>query len=369
MRKVLICVPDLGICNGITTFIMSFYEHLLQKEYSIDFLVVMHQNMEMEPYVLERGSRVFKVPSGMKYDPKRVRYIDEVLRNGAYDIVHVNFLGPNGAMVLKMAKKYGVEHRIYHCHNPLNMLSIKAVISESVFTMVCKKRANKFVACSISTGKAIFKNKKFEVVNNAINPNDFLYNHEAGIRTRESLGIDDRLVIGVAARMDAQKNPSFIIDVFSEIKKLRKDAVLLWVGDGDRKDQIENLCTKKNIRDSVFLVGRQSNMAEWYSAMDLFLLPSKFEGLGIVYLEAQANGLPCFGSDCVPVETEVTGLMHRIPLKKGAAEWATEMLRVYEGKQEKHKVDIDLFEKYGYDINFVRNRLCDVYESCYNELE
>lgn len=366
-KKVLICVPDLGICNGVTTCIMSFYECLLQHEYSIDFLVVMHEHMEMEPYVLERGSKVFKVPLGMKYDKKRVQYIDDVLRNGAYDMVHVNFLGPNGAMILKMAKRYGVEHRIYHCHNPINKLSLKAVLSESIFTAVCRKRANKYVACSNSAGKAIFKNEKFEVVNNAINPNDFVYNCEARIRIRESLNIGNRLVIGVAARMDAQKNPGFIIEVFSEMKKLREDAVLLWVGDGIQRKQIEELCKDKKLQDSVFLVGRQSNMADWYSAMDLFLLPSKFEGLGIAYLEAQANGLPCFGSDRVPEETQVTGLMHRISLDTGAGEWAIEMLRAYEAQQEKHKVDISLFEKCGYDIRFVRNRLCDVYEACYNE--
>lgn len=367
MKKVLICVPDLGICNGVTTCIMSFYEHLLQQEYRIDFLVVMHQHMEMESYVRERGSNVYKVPLGMKYDKKRVRYIDDVLRNGVYDIVHVNFLGPNGAMILKMAKKYGIEHRIYHCHNPINKLSLKAVLSESIFTFVCRKRANKYVACSYSAGKAIFKNDKFEIVNNAINPDVFCYNCHARIKIRENLNIGDRLVIGVAARMDAQKNPGFIIEVFSEIKKLREDAVLLWVGDGAEKARIENLCKKKNIQDSVYLVGRKSNMDEWYSAMDLFLLPSKFEGLGIVYLEAQANGLPCFGSECVPEETEITELMHRISLDKSADKWATEMLRVYEEQDEKHKVDIGLFKRKGYDIKFVRNRLWELYETCYNE--
>lgn len=367
MRKVLICVPDLGICNGVTTFIMSFYEQLLQQEYKIDFLVVMHQHMEMESYVLERGSKVFKVPLGMKYDKKRVRYIDDVLRNGMYDIVHVNFLGPNGAMILKMAKKYGVEHRIYHCHNPINKLSLKAVLSETIFTYVCRKRANKYLACSTSAGKAIFKNDKFEVVNNAINPDDFSYNRNARIKIREDLKIGNRLAVGVAARMDAQKNPGFIIEVFSELKKLREDAVLIWIGDGAEKVQIENLCKKKDIEEAVFLVGRQSNMDEWYSAMDLFLLPSKFEGLGIVYLEAQANGLLCFGSDRVPKETEVTGLMHRISLEKGADKWAIEMLKAYEEQDDKHTVDFELFKKSGYDIKYVRNRLWDVYESCYNE--
>ncbi|MBQ9768202.1 MAG: glycosyltransferase family 1 protein [Lachnospiraceae bacterium] len=357
----------MGICNGITTFIMSFYEYLLQHEYSVDFLLVTDKNLEMEPYVSEKGSKVFKVPNGGKYDKKRIAYINRVFKAEAYDIVHVNFPGPNGALVLKAAKKNGVKYRVYHCHNPLNNLSMKTRISEGIFTPLCRKRANKYVACSGAAGKSVFGDAKFEVIKNAIRPEDFLFDPDGRKQIREKSGIENRLVVGVAARMEEQKNPSFLIEVFSEFKKLQKDAVLLWVGDGSKMAQMRELCNEKNLQDAVLFVGRQSNVVEWYSAMDMFLLPSKFEGLGIVYLEAQANGLHCFGSDCVPEETEVTDRMHRISLEKSAAEWAEEMLRVTKGQSGLREVNLELFRVCGYDINYVENRLYEVYESYFHE--
>lgn len=362
-KRVLIGIPNLGICNGVTTFIMSFYDYLLNQGYAVDFLLVMDNHSELESYVLDRGSNIYMVPNYSKYDKRRVSYIDNVFYENNYDIVHVNFPGPNGAMVLKSAKKNGVKYRIYHCHNPLNVLSIKSILSEKIFTPLCKRRANKYVACTNMAGKSIFGNAKFEVINNAINPRDFLFSEEARVRIRKDFNIENQLVVGVAARMDDQKNPDFIIDVFCEIRKINPGAKLLWVGDGRKQNQIQAICAERDIKESVLLVGRQSNVRDWYSAMDVFLLPSKFEGLGIVYLEAQANGLLCFGSDRVPEETEVTNLMHRISLDKTAAEWAAEILETYESSQKKREVDIDLFKEKGYDSRFVESRLYDVYES------
>ncbi|MBQ7360642.1 MAG: glycosyltransferase [Lachnospiraceae bacterium] len=366
-RNVLMCIPDLGICNGVTSFMLSFYDYLIEQEYSVDFLVVEDQHMEKESYVTEKGSRVFRVPIAAKYDKSRIEFIDKVFRENAYDIVHVNFPGPNGAMVLKAAKKWGVKHRIYHCHNPLNLLSLKSTLSERVFTPICRSRANKFLACSKSAGISIFGNRDFQVINNAIEPRDFVFDAKARERVRKSLQLESQMVVGVAARMEAQKNPSFIVEVFAEMKKKCKDAVLVWVGDGGMQKQIEEACVAKNIRDAVFLVGRQPDVTEWYSAMDLFLLPSRYEGLGIVFLEAQANGLPTFGSDCVPEETQITHLMHRISLEKSAAQWADEIWNIYDRQQGERMVDIDLFRKHGFDVNYSKDKLYVVYESLYQE--
>lgn len=370
-KKVLICIPNLGVCNGVTTFIMTFYDYLLQHGYEIDFLLVMDNHCERESYVSERGSRIFKVPMYKKYDRRRIDYIDNVFREGNYDIVHVNFPGPNGAMVLKMAKKNGVKCRIYHCHNPLNNLSLKSMISEHVFTPVCIKRANKYVACSDMAGRSVFGNRTFEVINNAIDPTEFRFDSEGRKRIRESLNIEDKLVIGVAARITEQKNPLFLLEVFKEIRKRKEDAVLLWVGDGNMTEQVRRMCSEYQMEDAVLLPGRQTDVVAWYSAMDLFLLPSKFEGLGIVYLEAQANGLHCFGSDCVPEETQVTNRMHRISLKHNASRWADEITAILDANHTSRAADdIELFQKANYDSRFVAGRLYEIYESfCGNKAE
>lgn len=362
-KKVLLCIPNLGICNGVTTFIMSFYDSLLAQGYQVDFLLVINNYSEMESYIQERGSKIYKVPNGKKYDKRRIDYIEKVFQNETYDIVHVNFPGANGAIVLKAAKKNGVSYRVYHCHNPFNTSTVRTFISEMLFTPLCKLRANRYVACSEAAGRTIFRKKKFEVINNAINPTEFLFSEESRTSIRKKYQIENRLVVGVAARMAEQKNPLFIIKIFAQMHKENKNAVLLWVGDGNMREKIEQACIEHNVQDAVLLVGRQSNMVEWYSAMDLFLLPSKFEGLGIVYLEAQANGLYCFGSQCVPRETEVTERMHRISLKKKPEEWSAEILKTMEMDAGYRGIKEELFKEKNYDSRFTKNRLCELYAS------
>ena len=368
-RRVLVAIPNLGICNGVTTFIMSFYDYLLEHGYAVDFLLLADVHSEMEETVKSRGSNIYSVLHGRKYDRKRIDYIDSVLRDQKYDIVHVNVPGPNGAMVLKLAGKNGVKHRIYHCHNPLNNLSAKAILSERIFTPLCIRRANKYVACTKMAGESVFGKKTFEVINNAINPQKFLFDENMRQRKRAELGIEKRLIVGVAARITDQKNPEFLVRVFAEINKMNPEAMLLWVGDGIKQEKVQDLCRELEVQKDVLLVGRQEDVTEWYSVMDVFVLPSKFEGLGIVYLEAQANGLVCFGSDRVPEETEITDRMHRISLNRSAKEWAQEILQTYGNSKKDRKAEIELFRQKGYDSRFAAGRLYEVYESLLEKQE
>ena len=134
--------------------------------------------------------------------------------------------------------------------------------------------------------------------------------------------------------------------------------------DGNMTEQVRRMCSEYQMEDAVLLPGRQTDVVAWYSAMDLFLLPSKFEGLGIVYLEAQANGLHCFGSDCVPEETQVTNRMHRISLKHNASRWADEITAILDANHTSRAADdIELFQKANYDSRFVAGRLYEIYES------
>lgn len=324
-KKVLIQVRDLRIGNGIASCIMNYFEYTATHGYSIDFLL--NRNIA-SPYVdlVEKyGSKIYVLPHDTgKPDKENRKYIRRVV-TAEYDIFHANISGLNALEGLRIAKKAGIAIRIYHAHNPKEISSIKAKIRSLIYETPSVLLANQYVACSHYAGDSIFGNRKYTVLTNAMDTSRFSYDQVARERLRKELDIQDKFVVGVVGRLAEQKNPYFILDVFSEFKKKENNSVLIWVGDGDLRSSIEDYINEKKLDDSVKLLGTRTDVNKLYSAMDVFLLPSKFEGLGLVFIEAQISGLECFGSDHVPVDVEITEKMHRIKLKEPAMKWASIM--------------------------------------------
>ncbi|WP_462289299.1 glycosyltransferase [Holdemanella biformis] len=143
-------------------------------------------------------------------------------------------------------------------------------------------------------------------------------------------------------------------------RKIEPKAFLLWVGDGELKNNVEKKLYDMGLERDVQFVGRKPNVQEWYSAMDLFFLPSVFEGMGIVFLEAQCTGLPCVGSSNVPIETEITELMHRISLKDNEKIWAIQMKKILDESINRKTRDKDFIDK-EYTHDLTQNDLRDYY--------
>lgn len=166
-----------------------------------------------------------------------------------------------------------------------------------------------------------FGNKAAEMVYNAIDTKRFSYNAIIRNQMREELNCMEKNVYGFAGRIAYQKNPLFLIEIFDEIRKLDKDAAFLICGDGDLMEETKVLAENKGL--DICFVGAQENVQDYYQAMDAFVLPSRFEGLGIVLIEAQTAGLPCVTSaDVVPQDAKVTELLTYVPLAANASQWA-----------------------------------------------
>ena len=301
------------------------------------------------------------MPQGNKYSYKVSRKIRTIIKEGKYDIVHVNMPGHVGFETLKMARQYGIGKRIFHAHNPRNNLNLKTVISTKVYDYLLQREATELVACSKSAGNSRFGNKDFQVLKNVIDTDRFAYRLEDRRYIREELHIDKKVVVGVVGRFAAQKNPEFLLECFAEYNQLNKESVLLWIGDGELQEKIQDRAKNMGLKEACLFVGRKNNIEKWYSAMDLFLLPSKFEGMGIVFLEAQCTGLPCFGSTNVPIETEVTELMHRISLKQEANYWATAMKKVIDMSGDRRSRASE-FINAGYTHEATKSDLLNMYE-------
>lgn len=324
-KHILIQMRDLRMGNGIASCIMSYYEYTIKKGYTIDFLLNRNIDSCFMKIVRRNNSKIYVLPKDTgKPNKENIRYMKNIITNG-YDIIHVNISGFNALSSLYISKKCSIETRIYHAHNPKETSSYKARIRSLIYENPSVWLANKYVACSSYAGKSVFGRKKFEVLKNSIDTNKFLYDTNARKDIRSHLGIDNKFVIGVVGRLAEQKNPYFIIDIFEFVKNINKDSVLIWAGDGNLKNDIQKYINSKGISDSVLLLGSRNDVNKLYSAMDVFLLPSKFEGFGLVYIEAQVSGLQCFGSNKIPEDINISDNMHRINLNKSPKFWANQI--------------------------------------------
>jgi len=362
MIRVLLVLKDLRVGNGIASCIMNYYDFLIDNGFSIDFLLLQNIDSDYMNKAMQHG-KVFVLPySKMKYSKSVKKCLDSIFKNNKYDIIHVNARGPYGAWILKKASKEEIKYRIYHSHNPKNNLTLKSTLNSFIYNRLCVKRATHYLACSKTAGNSIFGERKYSILKNCIDPERFMYNSDHRLKIRRELKIEEStIVIGTVARLDKQKNPLFVLYCFAEFLLINNNAVLVWVGNGSMMDQVKEYAKARNIDNKVYFVGVKKNVNEWYSMMDYFLLPSKFEGLGIVFIEAQASGLPCFGSTAVPEDTEVTNLMHRLDIKSGAKVWANAIAKCE--KNVNRGEAVNQIKQSGYDIKNEYDALAKYYNS------
>ena len=359
MKKVLVFSYNLCPTNGVANCIMQYYEAVIKQGMHIDFLVISDEDSAWKEKIKEQG-HVHVWPKGEKYSRNVMVYLCSIISEGEYSIVHVNVPGEYGATLLYAASKCSVPVRIYHSHNPKSKPFSRSWLVSMIFDPVCCKLANALLACSTSAGRSTFGKKKFQVLRNCIDAEAFRFNSHSRDYKRKELGISPELfVIGCVGRLEEQKNPIFSLKCIKELRKIRNDFVFIWFGRGSLYEQVNCFVRENEMEEYVLLPGAKNNIHEWYSAMDCFFLPSQFEGLGIVFIEAQASGLRCIGSTNIPDDTEITPLMRRVELAKRPSAWA-EILSQSLKKRDREEHFYKIMET-GYDIAYESDRLFQIY--------
>ena len=324
--KVLITMRDMRKGSGVASCIMNYYQHS-DVGIQFDFLLERYIDNPYQSLIQEKKSKIYYLPKDTgKPNLKNYKYIDNVIKQGHYDAVHVNTTGLNALNILKSARNHNIKKRIYHVHAPWVLYSLKTILRNIIYERPTLRYANKYVACSESAGESVFRSKPYTILRNAIDINKYTFDEFTRIKVRNELGIESKLVVGTVARISEEKNPRFLIDIFSEIRRISKNAFLLWIGDGPLKDDIIKYAGEKLPPNSYFFAGRRDDANLIYSAMEIFILPSKYEGLGLCFIEAQASGLNCYGSDTVPRDVDITPLMHHISLGNTPKEWAERIM-------------------------------------------
>ena len=301
--------------GGIEAFMMNYYRHFDREKVQIDFVVHGHGKGVYDDEIEKMGGRIIHVPLRLKDPIGNKVALQKLFLSGEYKVVHSHMDAMN-AWSLQIAKKCGIPVRISHSHNT-------AVISNSrikkLLHNVTKKRipkvATHLLACSGLAGAWLYGDHEYQVIPNAIDIERFSYDAEKRQKLRQALGYQSTdIVLGHVGRFDTQKNHVFLIDIMKKLVACSDRYQLLMIGDGDLKSEIMQKVQELGLTDRIKILNACPNVNEYYNVFDCFCLPSLFEGLGIVGIEAQVNGLTCVISDTVPKELDITGNMHFLPI-------------------------------------------------------
>ena len=305
---------------GVEAVVNNYCRHIDHDRFQFDYYIDEDSEAQPSREMTGLGARYFYVPSS-RHMSSRVRVLEKAFRENQYRIVHSHMNSLN-CPVLLVAKNSGVPVRISHCHSTGSIREGGRDIAKGILRHTGSLYATHLMACGEEAGRWLFGSKAFDkglvtILPNAIDVERYAFNQESRQRLRTELGIQDKFVIGHVGRFMKQKNHEFLIRVFSEVRKLRPDAVLMLVGDGELRPSIEKMVQNLGLSGAVLLLGNRSDTADLYSAMDLFVLPSLYEGLPVVGIEAQAAGLPCLFSDHISKESKILESAVFIPMDVG----------------------------------------------------
>ena len=318
------------IGGGVEAVTINYYRNIDKNKVQLDFIC--DEDSTNIPYKeIERmGGKVIIIPSYSK-PFKYHKALKRVLKEGNYKIIHSN-INTLSVFSLFAAKCAGVPVRIAHSHSTTNKKEKKKNLMKQVLRPFSKVFATDYMCCSELAGRWLFGDKEYDkgnvyLLNNAIDLDKFKYNESLRKMKRKELDIkDDTLVIGHIGRFVAQKNHDYLIDIFNEIHKKNNNSILLLAGQGPLMEDIKNKVKELNLDDSVKFLGQRNDANELYQAFDVFLLPSLYEGLPVVGVEAQAAGLLCYLSDDMTKETKVLDITKFMSLNNTPEEWANNIL-------------------------------------------
>lgn len=361
MIRILQCVNNMHRA-GLETMLMNYYRNIDREKVQFDFLMHREERSDYDDEIESLGGRIFRAPRLYPQNyPAYFRFMEEFFReHPEYQIVH-SHIDAMSYFPLLAAKRAGVPVRIAHSHSASIDLDLKYLLKQC-YRMLLPTVVTDCLSCGEKAGKFLFRGRKFTIIPNAIDPTNFRFSPVIREKMRKELGVEGKFVIGHVGRFCYPKNHEFLVQIFSEINKKEKDAVLLLAGEGEKEPQIRALVEKLGISETVRFLGKRSDVNELYQAMDVFVMPSRFEGVPVVGVEAQFAGLPCVFSDKVTREVVFTEDCIYMNLDRTAEDWADRILEYRNCVQRATPGSAQ------FDVNEAQLLLRDIYEELYSRM-
>lgn len=354
MIRVVHILGNLSV-GGVESFIMSVYRRIDRDKIQFDFIV---HNLENDAYreeIESLGGRIFILDRLNFLNPlKYIRDLDKILEDHKeISILHCHFRGTE-AIILKEAKKYGLM-TISHNHGTQNSSKFNSLIRR-IFKKDVLKYSDIKLACSDQAGTDFYGRGSYKKINNGIDTEKYKFDEDVRQKTRRELKFEENYVLINVGSLSDIKNQDFLIRLMPDLLEKNPDIRLLLVGDGPLKSDLENLCKDLKVSDQVIFLGNSDRVNELLMAADIFLFPSKREGLGISAIEAQASGLTSLLSTNVPRDAGISELARFIALDKD--KWMGEILY---NKGSIRKNVIEEIRRKGYDIETSVKKLSNIY--------
>ena len=347
---------------GVEAVINNYYRNLDHSRYQFDYYIDADSNFAPPEALKQMGARYYVVPP-YQHIFKHMWSLIRHFKENRYQIVHANM---NTLSVFSLCAAWlaGVPVRINHNHSTAGKGELKRNMLKYCLRPFAGIFATDYCACSLTAGKWLFGKgnvQKVKVIQNAVEISRYRFDPDARRELRRELGIEDQLVVGHVGRFCTTKNHTFILQVFRELVKQRPDAVLLLVGTGERVEEIRKQVISNGLDGKVFFMGARGDVERMYQAMDVFLFPSLYEGLGMAAIEAQISGLPALCSEEVPKEATVLPGSMRMSLRESPKRWA-ELIEEKAADTLDRNAAKDYFVGKQYDIRTEAVKLQDYYD-------
>lgn len=357
MKRILHLTDSLDLA-GTENCIMNWYRNIDRTKFDFDFFCLSNKHLYFKKEIEKLGGKIFVIEkeNGLTEKVKFYFNVFKFLKVNKFYTFHTHFHYSNGFYCM-LAFFAGIKERITNSHfneGYRNTHFYKKLFSE----LLIKLFANKRIATSNEAGKTLYGKMPYSIIYCGIDVNKFAYNETDRKQIRKNLNIEENFVVGHIGRFEHQKNHNFLIDIFNEILKQKKNAILLSIGEGPLEKEIKEKVKSLNIEPKVKFLGVREDVNKLYQAMDCFILPSFFEGFGIVNIEAQCSGLPVFVSDGVPDEVNICNTK-KISLKRTAKQWADVILENIKNIERKDCSFI--LKQAGFDIKDTVKQIEEVY--------
>jgi len=357
--------------GGAENMIMNLYRNIDRSKVQFDFIVHTYDKCSFDKEIEELGGRIYRVPryNGKNHFSYKKAWVDFFEKHPEYIILH-GHIRSTASIYLRIAKRFDLI-TIIHSHSTASRGNGVEKLIKNIMQIPIRYISDYFLACSDEAGKWLFGKKvvnknNYMLLKNAINLDKYLFDNVKRNELRKVMNLENKLVIGHVGSFTDPKNHKFLINLFYEVQK-RKEAELILIGDGNLRESMEMYIKKLNLEKKVRIIGEVSNVNDYLNAMDIFVFPSFFEGLGLSVIEAQSNGLKCLISNGIPNEVVVTDLVTKLSLEESVEIWVKKLLIVAtELKYDRQKYS-EIVSSKGYDILEVSSILEKFYEDLLNK--
>ena len=366
MKRILEVFGEPIISGGQEAFVNNVIENINWENLCIDLFTPYYCNNDLyRKNISDRGGKIYE--ANLDFKPGSSRFnirkpLDEVLKHEKYDVVHVHSGSVSVlSIVSEVAKKNKVKIIIVHSHSPAEHETFKHMLVKIWFYRVMKMYPTYYFACSLNAALCKFPRKialdKTKFIKNGINLDKYKFDIEKRKKIRKYLKLNEKdYLIGHVGRFSKEKNHKFLIEIIDKLSMLDRNVKLLLVGDGELKKDIEEQVKKRNLIKNVIFTGNVANVDEYMQAMDCFVLPSLYEGLPFVGVEAQASGMPIIVSNGVSCELKLTNSVEYEELK--VEKWIE---KIRKSKNKRRCDNILELKKAGFDITETANILRKIY--------